>query len=196
MISIVLVVLIIIVAYGGRFQGVMERPVAAEASFITILLAPMLMDKVEKQLISFGLGETLAMILSFIISTLIFYILAKIILEKIVKIAKHPHQGMDKFLGMMFKALKAYLVIAMLILLFGGLSLDRLIPIDAVNRGFKENFVNNRIKNVVEFYRYKVYSTYKGVKEAEVTDLNKKSQWAGEARRKTAVDYTSWVVKN
>jgi len=194
MISIVLILMIVIVAYGGRYTGVMERQVSSESILITILLAPFLMEKIENLLISYELGETIALIISFLVSTLIFYILTKIILEKIVKMAKHPHQGMDKFLGIFFRALKTYLVIAMFILMYGGFSIDRLVPVEAVNQGIKNNFVNNQIKNTVEFYRDKAFSSYKGVKEAEVTDINKKSQWSGDARRKKAADYIPWVV--
>jgi len=184
MISIILLVLIVIVAYGGKFSGVMERSVSSESALITILFAPFLMEKIENLLIGFELGETISLIISFFVSTLIFYILAKLILEKIVKMAKQPHQGMDKFLGVMFRALKTYLVLAIFILFYGGFSIDRLVPVEALNQGFKNNFVNNQIKNTVEYYRYKIYSSYKGVKEAEVTDINKRSKWSGDARRK------------
>jgi len=194
MVSIILIVIIVFVAYGGRYSGVMERPVSSESFFITILFAPILMGKIEKLLIGFELGETISLILSFFVSTLIFYILAKIILERIIKMAKHPHQGMDKFLGIVFRGLKTYLLLAMFILFYGAFSVDRLVPVKIVNQGVKNNFVNNQIKNTVEYYRYKAYSSYKGVKEAEVTDINKKSKWSGDARRKKAADYTPWTV--
>ncbi len=196
MISIVLIVLIVIVAYGGRYNGVMERNISSESAFITILLAPMLMGKLEEMLISYSLGETLASIIAFLVSTLIFYIIVKIVLERIVKLAKHPHLGMDRFLGMMFRGLKTYLVFSMIVLLFGALSVDRLVPsaFERVNEGIKDNFVNARIKNTVEFYRYKVYTSYKAVTEAEVTDINKKSKWSGDARRKKAADYIPWTI--
>ncbi|MCK4980911.1 MAG: CvpA family protein [Candidatus Delongbacteria bacterium] len=171
--SIGILVIIIFMAMVGKGKGVVNYKFTIEKIVLTFLFLPLLANFAKGHLIAL-IPEMIASIVAVVLSLIIVFLIIGFILGKLAKIPEYEATSGDKFMGFVAGAIKGYVLMALLIMIYGIAFADIVAP-GMVTQQMKYNFVNNKIENSIEYYRTTVYSLYRSAKSSDVTSLTSKS---------------------
>lgn len=169
MMSIVAFIAMIFFGFNGKNRGVVNYKFTIEKFVLTLGLMPNLAEFGRNKLVQF-MPETLAAVLGVILALFIVFSMLTFVLGKITKIPEYEYTGADKMLGFFVGMLKGFCVIAFLIMFYGISFLDSVSP-EFLTKNMKENFVNSRMNESIDYYRTTVYSLYVKSSGASVEDL-------------------------
>ncbi|MBU4485890.1 MAG: CvpA family protein [Candidatus Delongbacteria bacterium] len=186
----VILILMFFVAINGKNRGIVNYKFSIEKIVLTLVIMPSSAIFIKEKLIAF-MPDLLAAIIGVISSLLIIFLILTFVLSKITKIPEYEYTSADKMLGFFAGLLKGFCIMAFFIMFYGVSFLDRVefIP-DAVDNNFRDNFINARIENSIEYYRKSVYSVYAKTTSAGVEDLYKKK---GASSVVDLSGYTKWA---
>lgn len=170
-VSVGIIVLIIISSIGGKYHGVMNKVFTFEKWALIILLLPGILSFLPEQLMKF-IPYQLPEFIAIFISVFVLYVITNWGFRLITGLVKEEATVIDNLLGFLMGGLKMFLLLAILISLYGTCFLDRHIPFATVSY-FKNNIINQMIKHEVEYYRKKAYNSYKWIKESDIYDVTK-----------------------
>jgi len=193
MMSIVTLITMLFLGFNGKNRGVINYKFAIEKFVLTLGLMPNLATFAKDKLVAF-MPETLAAVLAVILGIVIVFSLLTLILGKITKIPEYEYTGTDRMLGFFLGMLKGFCVIAFMIMFYGIFFIDTVIP-EGVTKHVKENFVNSRMDESIDYYRTTVYSIYVKASGARVEDLYvSKEELLKETEVKNYVPWTDGYV--
>jgi len=169
LISLGIIILIVISALGGKYYGGMNKVFTFEKWSLIFLLLPKTFTFTSRQLQKF-FSSQITEFITFFVLIFVLYIIISWIFRSIIITIKEETGIIDSLIGFIMGGLKMFLLISMIISFYGVCFFDIHIPITTAPY-FKKNIVNQVIKNEIEYYREKVYSTYKWIKESDIYDV-------------------------
>ena len=185
-VSIIFLIIIFLSGLGSRSAGLINRRASFEAGILTLLTLPVVATILTNFLAAYA-PPAVAGLGGFLIAFLIVFIIFKQILEKITGLAKEPGDFMDKTGALFVGFLKGFLISSFIVIIYGGLMVDRLVPENSIITGtVKRSFVNAIIKNKVEYYRKMTFGFYNWASDTQVSDV-----WGTD--RKKAKYKISWL---
>ena len=170
--TIVILVFMFFMAINSRNRGVVNYKFTIEIIVLTILGMPPIAVILKEKLSEF-VPVLLASIIGIIFGFLLVFLLLTFILGKIARIPEYEYTSSDKMLGFFVGLIKGFCIMAFLIFFYGLTFIDIIAP-EVLNMNFKQNFVNARIQNSIEYYRTSVYKMYIRMKDAGVESLYEK----------------------
>lgn len=181
--TVVILVFMFFMAINSRNRGVVNYKFTIEITVLTILGMPPIATLLKEKLSEF-IPEMLASIIGVVFGLLIVFLILTFILGKIAKIPEYEYTSADKMLGFFTGLLKGFCIMAFLIFFYGVTFIDIVAP-EALNMNFKQNFVNSKIENSIEYYRTSIYKIYIRMKGAGVENLYEKGD--------KVLDYSGYV---
>jgi len=169
MMSIITLILMVFFGFNGKNRGVVNYKFPIEKLALTLGFMPNLGMFIKGKLIPF-MPETLATVLGVIAGLGIVFFFLTYILGKITKIPEYEYTGADRTLGFFVGLLKGFCVVALLVMFYGIVHLDTVSP-EGLTKQVKNNFVNGRVNESIDYYRSSVYTVYVKMSGASVEDL-------------------------
>ncbi|NOR45531.1 MAG: hypothetical protein GQ534_08085 [Candidatus Delongbacteria bacterium] len=188
MMSIAILVVMFFLGMVGKGRGVVNYKFTIEKIVLTLLFTPFLAIFAKAKLIAF-IPEMAAGIAGAILGLVIVFIIVGLILGKIAKIPEYEDTGADHSLGFVAGVLKGFILMAFLIFMYGISFADIKLP-GMVTQQMKNNFINSRIENSIEYYRTSIFSAYRSAKSADVGELSTSSS---EYTDVSIVAYVPWA---
>ena len=188
MMSIVILVVMFFLGMVGKGRGVVNYKFTIEKIVLTLLFTPLLANFTKAKLIAF-IPEMAAGIAGVILGLVIVFIIVGLILNKIAKIPEYEDTGSDHSLGFVAGALKGFILMAFLIFMYGISFADIKLP-GIATQLMKNNFINGRIENSIEYYRTSIFAAYRSAKSADVGELSTNSS---EYTDVSIVTYVPWA---
>jgi uncharacterized membrane protein required for colicin V production len=172
--TVVILVFMFFMAINSRNRGVVNYKFTIEITVLTILGMPPIATLLKEKLSDF-VPEMLASIIGVVLGLMIVFLVLTYILGKIAKIPEYEYTSTDKMLGFFTGLIKGFCIMAFLIFLYGITFIDIIAP-EILNMNFKQNFVNSKIENSIEYYRSSIYKVYIRMKGAGVESLYQKGE--------------------
>jgi len=169
MMSIITLILMLFLGFNGKNRGVVNYKFPIEKLALTLGFMPNLGMFIKGKLMPF-MPETLATVLGVILGLGIVFFFLTYILGKITKIPEYEYTGADRTLGFFVGMLKGFCVVVLVVMLYGVAHLDTVSP-EGLTKQVKNNFVNGRVNESIDYYRSSVYSVYVKMSGASVEDL-------------------------
>ncbi|MDA3885848.1 MAG: CvpA family protein [Candidatus Delongbacteria bacterium] len=188
MMSIAILVVMFFLGMVGKGKGVVNYKFTIEKIVLTLLLTPLLANFVKGKLVAF-IPEMAASISGVVLGLVIVFIIIGLILGKVAKIPEYEDTGADHSLGFVAGVLKGFILMAFLIFMYGISFADIKLP-GMITQQMKNNFVNSRIENSIEYYRTSIYAAYRSAKSTDVGELSSSSDQYSDT---SVVSYVPWA---
>ncbi len=191
--SVVIFLVMILFAFKGKSRGALDFRFHFEAFLLTTLIFPFTYQLVKlllKNFMSISLASGLSLTFNLILLYVVIIELIRIPIKKI----ENENDKKNGFLGFIYGALKGFLVIALIIMLYAVFQIDKKAPV-LVTYHLKHNLVNKVIEKPVEFYRKTGFDIYNWIIFSEVTDISKSEDFR-EQKMPSYGKEQSWLLDN
>lgn len=184
----IILIVMFFLGTNGRNRGVVNYKFTVERIVLTLAIMPSLAMFIKEKLIAY-MPELLAAIIGVVFGLLLVFLILTTALGKITKIPEYEYTASDKTLGFFVGTLKGFCILTFFIMLYGISFIDIVAP-EVLNINFKNNFINSRVENSIEYYRKSIYSVYKKTSSAGVEDLYAKK---GQSNVIDLSGYVKWA---